>query len=252
MSPRRRLVVAVPALLVLAGLLVWGVADLPPPDAPPGRVAKLSTQISVHERHVTNAVGAITFDVRGFDTLGEELILFVAAVGTSVLLRAQRGERTVEQAARRAHERRGRIAEPVRLLGAWLVGPVVLLGGYVVVHGPLTPGGGFQGGVILAAALLMVFVAGQLLALERLRPEAVVEALEALGAFAFALVAIAGLVFAGAAMANFLPLGTSGNLLSGGTVLALNVATGVEVAAAVTLILTELLDQSLIRRGGGA
>jgi multicomponent Na+:H+ antiporter subunit B len=248
-ATRRRALPAAAALALLTGVLAWGVADLPRPDAPPGRVARLSTQIAVHERHVTNTVGGITFDLRGFDTLGEELILFVAAIGTSVLLRAQRGERTVEEAAQRAQERRAAIAEPVRVLGAWLAGPVVVLGGYVVLHGPLTPGGGFQGGVILAAAVLLVFAAGQLLALERFRPEAAVEVTEAVGACAFALVAIAGLVFAGAAMANFLPLGSSGDLLSGGTIFALNVATGVEVAGAVTLILTELLDQSLIRAG---
>jgi multicomponent Na+:H+ antiporter subunit B len=250
-SPRRRLLIAVPALVVLACLMVWAVVDLPRPDADPGRVARLSTQIGVHERHVTNTVGGVTFDLRGLDTLGEELILFVAAIGTSVLLRAQRGEQEAEEALQHAKERRRSIAEPIRLLGAWLVGPVLVLGGYVVLHGQLTPGGGFQGGVVLAAAVLMVFAAGQVLALERVRPESVIEVTEAVGVCAFALVAIAGLVFAAAALANFLPLGSSGDLLSGGTILALNVATGVEVTGAVTLILAELLDQSLIGRGGG-
>jgi multicomponent Na+:H+ antiporter subunit B len=56
-------------------------------------------------------------------------------------------------------------------------------------------------------------------------------------------------VFAAAAMANFLPIGTQGSLLSGGTIPVLNVAVGVEVASGVTLILTELLDQALL--GGG-
>jgi multicomponent Na+:H+ antiporter subunit B len=104
---------------------------------------------------------------------------------------------------------------------------VLVLGGYVVTHGHLTPGGGFQGGVILAAALLLVYAAGQLVALERVRPIDLVEAVEATGALAFALVALGGLVFSGALLANFL-------------------ATGIEVTAALTLILSELLDQTLV------
>ena len=61
------------------------------------------------------------------------------------------------------------------------------------------------------------------------------------------LVAVGGLVFGAAALANFLALGVSGQLLSGGTILVLQVAVGVEVTGAVALILTELLDQSLLR-----
>jgi multicomponent Na+:H+ antiporter subunit B len=49
-------------------------------------------------------------------------------------------------------------------------------------------------------------------------------------------------------MENFLPLGTQGSLLSGGTIPVLSVAVGVEVAGAITLILSELLDQALLRR----
>jgi multicomponent Na+:H+ antiporter subunit B len=48
-------------------------------------------------------------------------------------------------------------------------------------------------------------------------------------------------------MDNVLPFGTSGSLLSGGTVPVLSVAVGVEVTAAVTLILSELVDQMLLR-----
>jgi multicomponent Na+:H+ antiporter subunit B len=201
------------------------------------------------ERHVSNAVTGVTFDLRGFDTLGEELILFVAALGATVLLRALRGERAIEEAAA-AEERRGpATADALRALGAVLVGPMLVLGLYIVVHGALTPGGGFQGGVILAGALLLVYAAGQVMALQRLRPVSLVEVADAAGAAAYILVAVAGLVFGAAAMDNVLPTGTTGSLLSGGTVPVLSVAVGVEVTAAVTLILSEFVDQMLLRRG---
>ena len=247
MSRRVRGTVACAALLALTAVLVWAVAELPRPDAPPPATGQLSTSVSVHERHVTDTVAGVTFDLRALDTLGEELILFLAAVGVTVLLRAQRDEGRVEEARGAAQERRSEVPGPVRVLGAALIGPLLVFGAYIVTHGHLTPGGGFQGGIVLAGALLLAFVAGQVLAPEAVRPVDAAEVLHALGAGAFALVAIGGLVFAGAALANFIALGTSGQLLSGGTILVLEIAVGVEVAAAVTLILTELLDQALLR-----
>jgi multicomponent Na+:H+ antiporter subunit B len=247
MSRRARLVVGLAALAGLAALLVWGVAGLPAYGHPRGPYADLAPKIMLDERHVTNAVTGVTFDLRGFDTLGEELILFVAALGATVLLRAQRTERAVEEAAE-AEERRGpETADALRALGAVLVGPMLLLGVYIVVHGALTPGGGFQGGVILAGALLLVYAAGQVAAVARVRPVALVEVADAVGAASYTLVAIAGLVFGVAALDNVLPTGTAGSLLSGGTIPVLSVAVGVEVTAALTLILSELVDQMMLQ-----
>jgi len=246
-TARVRLVLGLGSLAALGALLVWAVGGLPDFGHPRGPYADLAPRIMLDERHVTNAVTGVTFDLRGFDTLGEELILFVAALGAAVLLRAQRSARAAEEAAA-AEERRGpSTADALRALGAVLVGPVLLLGIYVVVHGALTPGGGFQGGVLLAGALLLVYAAGQVAAVQRVRPVSLVEVTDAVGAAAYMLVAIAGLVFGVAAMDNVLPLGTTGSLLSGGTVPVLSVAVGVEVTAAVTLILSELVDQMMLR-----
>jgi multicomponent Na+:H+ antiporter subunit B len=246
-SARARLVLGLGSLAGLGALLVWAVGGLPDFGHPRGPYADLAPRIMLEERHVTNTVTGVTFDLRGFDTLGEELILFVAALGAAVLLRAGRSEDAVEEAAE-AEERRGpATSDALRALGAVLVGPVLLVGTYVVVHGGLTPGGGFQGGVMLAGALLLVYAAGQVAAVQRVRPVALVEVADAVGAASYALIALAGLVFGVAAMDNVLPLGTTGSLLSGGTVPVLSVAVGVEVTAAVTLILSELVDQMMLR-----
>jgi multicomponent Na+:H+ antiporter subunit B len=236
------------SLAGLAALLVAAVAGLPEFGHPRGPYATAAVRASVQERHVNATVAAVTFDVRGIDTLGEELILFCAAIGATLLLRAQRPEGRKREAIERHEAERDRTPASLRALGAALVGPVLVLGAYVLAHGHLTPGGGFQGGVILASALLMVYAAGQIVALERVRPVDLVEVSEAAGAGAYVLIAAGGLVFAAAAMANFLPLGQRGMLLSGGFVPVLNAAVGVEVAAGLTLILTEFLDQALLRR----
>ena len=247
MSRTARLVLGVAALAGLAALLVWGVGGLPAYGHPRGPYAVLAPKIMLDERQVTNAVTGVTFDLRGFDTLGEELILFVAALGAAVLLRALRTEGTVEAAAAYEERRGPGTADALRALGAVLVGPMLLLGIYVVVHGALTPGGGFQGGVILAGALLLVYAAGQVAAVQRVRPVSLVEVADAIGAASYTLVALAGLVFGVAAMDNVLPFGTAGSLLSGGIVPVLSIGVGVEVTAAVTLILSELVDQMMLR-----
>jgi multicomponent Na+:H+ antiporter subunit B len=244
---RARRAAGLAALAVLGAVLVWAVTGLDDFGHPQGAYATEAVRATVIDRHAGNAVMGVTFDVRGIDTLGEELILFCAAIGSTVLLRAQRAEGRVEAAAREADESRPGISAVLRLAGAVLVGPVVMFGTYVVAHGHLTPGGGFQGGVILAAALLLVFAAGQFVMLERVRPVALVEVGDAIGAAAFILVAIGGLVFGTAALANFLPLGSLGSLLSGGTIPVLSVAVGVEVTAGIALIFTEFLDQVLVR-----
>jgi multicomponent Na+:H+ antiporter subunit B len=245
-----RRVLGLAGVVALAGLAAWAVTGLPDFGHPRGPYATAAVRLMVQERHVDNTVVGVTFDLRGIDTLGEELILFSAAIGSTLLLRSQRREGQIEEAAERSESARARIPPSLRALGAYLVGPTLLLAVYVIAHGNLTPGGGFQGGVIGAAALLLVYAAGQLLAIEHVRPVALVEVVEAIGAAAYVLVAIGGIVFAGVAMANFLGFGTAGSLLSGGTIPLLNVAVGVEVTGALTLILTEFLDQALLRESG--
>lgn len=244
---RPRTLLAALALAGLAALVVWAVSELTPFGTPSGP-ANAVVKTLVAKRHAANAVNGVTYDLRGLDTLGEELILFVAALGSAVLLRHGRDSGEVER--ERAHGEPGpSTADALRAYGTALVGPLVVLGVYVVTHGHLTPGGGFQGGVILAAGLLLAYAAGQVVALERVEPTTLVEVTDATGAMAYALVAVGGLVFASAALYNFLPFGTTGQLLSSGTIVVLSCAVGVEVTGAVALILTELLDQTLLVRG---
>lgn len=235
------------ALVALAAAVVWAATELTPFGTPSGPANGVARTL-VHQRQAANTVNGVTYDLRGLDTLGEELILFVAALGSAVLLRHGR-EGDEVQRERGEQAPTPPTPDALRVAGAVLVGPLVVLGGYVVTHGHLTPGGGFQGGVILAAGLLLAYAAGQVVAMERVEPTTLVEVTDATGALAYALVAIGGLVFATAALYNFLPYGTTGHLLSAGTIPVLSTAVGVEVTGALALILTELLDQTLLVRG---
>jgi multicomponent Na+:H+ antiporter subunit B len=243
MTRRTRSVLALVALGVLGAVLVVAVTGLEPFGEDPGPYCDVLARVVPGERHTGQLVAATVFDYRGFDTLGEEMILFAAACGCAALLRVRRREREGEE--------RGGHVRPVpslaaRALGAALVGPVIVLGAYVTAHGHLTPGGGFSGGVIVAGALLLAYAAGQVVRLRRVGSIALLEGIEALGAAGFLALALGGLIAAGALLKNVLPLGTSGTLLSAGTIPVGNVAVGVEVAGAVALIFAEFLEQALL------
>jgi multicomponent Na+:H+ antiporter subunit B len=241
-SRRTRGLLALPvAGAAFAGLLV---ACLGLPDVGSGTSAygRFVAENMVSRRGTTDVVAPITFDLRAFDTLGEEFILFAAAAACALLLRS----REVGDAPGALHAPAIEFAG-MRALTLRLLAPTLVVAAYIIAHGHVTPGGGFQGGVIAATASLLALVAG-IGAIGR-RVD-VAEVFEALGAGAFALLGVGGLVFATAAYANFLGPGTPGDLFSGGIIPLANVAVGIEVAAAFTLIFVELLDQALGRDAG--
>jgi multicomponent Na+:H+ antiporter subunit B len=187
-----------------------------------------------------NVVGSINFDQRGIDTLGEETILLASVVGAAVLLRPSDDE--AEMRPRTV----GRTLESTKLVGYLLLPVTLLIGFDVILHGQVTPGGGFQGGVILATGLHLLYVTGSYPALDRLRPLGTFEAGDALGATAFGGVGLAGIAVAGKFLANILPGGTFGQLLSAGTVPVLNGAVGLEVGCGMVLLLAHFLEQDII------
>jgi multicomponent Na+:H+ antiporter subunit B len=232
---------------LVAGVLAWGVAGLPGFGRYPGPYGLLIDRLVMAQRHSTEAVAAVTFDYRGFDTVGEEYILFMAAVGVSVLLRHLRGEpdRAPVGLGEAQSGRAPATSEAVRLAGLLLTAPGVVLGVYVVTHGHLTPGGGFQGGVILASVAFLVYLTAQRLPLSRVLPRGLTEAAHALGAGGFVAVGLAGVLAGLAYLTNrLLPLGTTGQLNSAGFIPIINALVGLEVAAALVLVISEFVQQN--------
>lgn len=194
-------------------------------------------------RHTPNAVSSVNFDQRGLDTFGEEAILLASVLGAATLLRPADNERfdLDERTSRDA----GRMLQATRLSGYLLLPITLVVGVDVLVHGHLTPGGGFQGGVVLATGMHLLYVAGSYPALRRLRPLAWYEFGEAAGMGAVVALGVAGLLAGTGFLANILPVGPSGQLVSSGTVVLFSVAIGVEVASGVIVLLAQFLNQYL-------
>src|SRR6202007_2458153 len=94
-------------------------------------------------------------------------------------------------------------SEALRAMSLAIIPAILAIGIYIVVHGQLTPGGGFQGGVILAAGPLVVFLAGRYLRMRMVAPHTLVEIGEAAGAIGHALVGLSGLGLAGVFFTGF-------------------------------------------------
>ncbi len=231
-------------------VLVYGLSGLPAFGHYQGVYGNVIDGVGVTLRHGTDLVTALNFDIRGFDTLGEEFILFASVLGVVLILRQMRGEHD-RPALHQAYEHTfAGASEALRALSLAMIPAILAIGVYIVVHGQLTPGGGFQGGVILAAGPLAVFLAGRYLRMKIVAPHTLVEIGDAAGAMGYALIGVAGLVLAGAFLKDFLPLGSVGHLLSGGQMDLASAAVGLEVSGAFLVAFSEFLDQALIISDG--
>jgi multicomponent Na+:H+ antiporter subunit B len=234
-----------------AAVLVIGFTGLPDFGSYHGVYGQVINGIGVSARHATDLVTALNFDIRAFDTLGEEFILFSSVLGVVLILRELGGEsQDPHQAESDEHQFAG-ASSATRALAVALVPAAIVLGVYIVVHGQLTPGGGFQGGVVLAVGPLAVFLAGRYMRMKLVAPQSLVELGDAVGAAGYALVGLGGLVFAGIFFQNFLPAGTTGHILSAGQIPLASVAVGLEVSGAFLVCWTEFFDQAMLIKGRG-
>lgn len=236
MSRRIRMLVLGPALLGLGALFAWAIAGLPAFGDYRGPYGYLLNKLVVPLRHTTNVVMGTTFDVRGVDTMGEEFILYAAVVGVTLLLRDETNAGKVERTTRRLR------SDAVRLVGVVMVGAALLVGLWLVAFGYLTPGGGFPGGVVLAGAILVLFLVGSHRDYRAFRDEHFLDPLEGLGAGGYVMVGLAALASGTPFLTNLFGFGATGSLTSGGSIPFLNAASALAVTVAMLLLFAEFLE----------
>jgi multicomponent Na+:H+ antiporter subunit B len=214
------------SLLFLGGLvfLLMVLTDVLSFGNPPMLVGDAIQRAASDEVGAANFVTAVVLGYRGLDTLGELSILFAAATAGGLVLGGVR-------------QRRGRPAGMILRAGADLLFPLLLVVGlYIVLHGHLTPGGGFQGGVILAAAFFLPLLAQPGEALSRTW----MTAIEGLAGTAFIALGIAALAEGQAFLTPLFDRGNLGELVSGGSLPLLYVAVGLKVGAELASLLVRL------------
>ncbi|MCK5740949.1 MAG: sodium:proton antiporter, partial [Chlorobi bacterium] len=111
---------------------------------------------SQSELGAMNVITSIIVTYRGLDTLGEVSVLFIAATGIAVLFRRRKKQNTTESKSKVKAKRE---ASEILLTGSRLIVPFMLMFGvYIFLNGHLSPGGGFQGGAVVATAILFLFL----------------------------------------------------------------------------------------------
>ena len=232
-----RALLALPVVGGLGAVLAWGFSGLPPFGDFHGFYGGLLNSIVVPQRHTTNVVTAIVFDYRGFDTMGEEFILFAAVVGVVILLREDNAGLT--RSAQRDIVR----SDAIRFFGVPMLGLVVLVGLWLAAFGLVTPGGGFQGGVAIASGIAVLYLTVGYRQWHGLANEHLLDPVEGVGAGTYVSVGLAALVSGAPFLQNLLGPGDPGTLFSGGTMSLLNWGVAVEVAAANLVLYTEFLQR---------
>ncbi len=180
-----------------------------------------------------NIITAIIVTYRGLDTLGEVTVLFLTAAIVGLVLSRDQSQPRVKPADR---------PQPGELLsiGTQLLVPLILLfGAYIFINGHLTPGGGFQGGAILASATLLMLLTHPV----KRFSHRLITRLESISGLVFVGVGMLGIILAGGFLDNrLLPLGEFGELFSAGTIPVIYAFIGLKVGAEFSSMLLKLAE----------
>ncbi|GAA0068860.1 Na(+)/H(+) antiporter subunit B [Clostridium sardiniense] len=130
----------------------------------------------------------------------------------------------------------------VKICGSIILPLALLLGIYIILHGHLSPGGGFQGGVIIASAVSIYYVAyGREKTLKMFNSKRL-SRMEELGALTFIFIASLGVIYGVSFFSNILSKGNVGNIFSSGTVFFMNFAVGYKVLAGISVLILVVIS----------
>ncbi len=180
---------------------------------------------------VANVVTTVVVYFRGFDTLGEIAVLFIASLGVGLMLE-RNTECTIKVQSNFMLQSASKLLFPI----------IIIFGLYVMIYGHLSPGGGFQGGVLVASAVLLLLISNKDLEV----PHAVISALETLAGVSYVLIGLMGLLLSDVFLFNFLSpnIADFGLLLSGGIIPIVYIIVGIKVGSEMGFIVQNLLKRS--------
>ncbi|MDO5377473.1 MAG: MnhB domain-containing protein [Clostridia bacterium] len=216
-------------LYTMANLPAFGSADHPINNEVSARYIEKGLQ----ETGAVNIVTGMILDYRAFDTLGESSVLFTAAMVVMLLLRMDADSQAYSPLARyvRRSQHADTFYEPhqdmiMQKTAKVLVPIVLLLGIYVVLNGHLSPGGGFSGGAIMGAALMIYVTAYGFDSIRRFFTYKTYQRIVLVALLTYAFSKCYSFYTGANGIHSVIPLGTPGAILSSGLILVLNICVG--------------------------
>lgn len=202
------------------------------PDSELNQTARYYAERTAADIGAANIVTAIIVTYRGLDTLGEVTVLFISAAIVGLVLAQGRPSNAPQQP-------RAPVSELLSTGSRALTPLILLLGVYVFVNGHLTPGGGFQGGAIVASGMLLLLLADPL----KHFSHQLIAMLESLSGLLFVGIGVLGILLAGGFLDNrLLPIGQLGELFSAGVIPIIYSLIGLKVGAEFSSMLVSLSE----------
>ena len=236
--------------LALVAILLVAVSYLPPvgsaENPSSNEVAAKYIEDGLQDTGAVNIVTGMILDYRAFDTFGESNVLFIATCTVLILLRSdKKKEKHQEEAEQRREQHYEPKDDSILQRVTFLLFPVIVIFGiYVILNGHISPGGGFSGGAIIGAGLILYANAFGFEKLNRFFTEKTYKWIS-FAALAFYCLAKSYSFFTGANhLESGIPLGEAGAILSSGLILPLNICVGMVVACTMYAFYT------LFRKGG--
>ncbi len=216
-------------------MLLIAVSYLPsyghPENPANNEVAERYIESGLDETGAVNIVTGMILDYRAFDTLGESHVLFIATCTVLILLRKDRRKdengRDIEESDR-AYEPKNDVI--LQTAARVLVPPIIIFGIYVILGGHLGPGGGFSGGAIIGAGLILYLNAFGFQKTERFFTSRTYKVLSVCALGCYCLAKSYSFYTGANHIESVIPLGTPGAILSSGLILILNICVGIVVA----------------------
>lgn len=214
-------------LIAVSYLPSYGHAENPANN----EVAERYIEKGLEETGAVNIVTGMILDYRAFDTLGESHVLFIATCTVLILLRKDRKKDENGSSI----EVSDRIFEPkndviLQTAARVLVPPITIFGIYVILGGHLGPGGGFSGGAIIGAGLILYLNAFGFQKTERFFSQKTYKVLSVCALGCYCLAKSYSFYTGANHIESVIPLGTPGAILSSGLILILNICVGIVVA----------------------
>ena len=225
-------------LLVLAlGAVFWQLLCNYQPDAELNLTARYYAERTAADLGAANIVTAIVVTYRGLDTLGEVTVLFLSAAIVGLVLAS--GRSRAAKADFSGQPARTPVGELLTTGTRLLVPLIMLLGVYIFVNGHLTPGGGFQGGAVIASGVLLTLLADPL----KHFSHTLISTVESFAGIFYVGIGIIGLLLAGGFLDNrILPIGELGQLISAGAIPLIYSLIGLKVGAEFSSMLASLSE----------
>ena len=227
--------------VTMIALLLYTVTVLPafgdPSHPINNEVSARYIENGLQETGAVNIVTGMILDYRAFDTLGESSVLFTAAMVVLFLLRKDKDSARYSQLAQTMDQNphSDTYYEPkndiiLQKTATILVPIVLLLGVYVVLNGHLSPGGGFSGGAIMGAGLILYVTAFGFAKMRRFFTYKTYQRVVLVALLTYALSKCYSFYTGANHIESVIPLGTPGAILSSGLILVLNICVGFIVA----------------------